>query len=93
MGIFTRKKEKIVTDYITEQVDGAEVFVVSWDAFKRLYSDTDIMRLRRKAKAFLKEEDAETFKKSLYNSLILLQFAEDEKEAQFILQLKTEKQP
>lgn len=92
MGIFTRKKEKIVTDYITEDVDGAEVFVVSWDSFKRVYSDSDIMRCHRKAKAFLKEEDAETFKKSLYDSLILLQFAEDEKEAQFILQLKIEKQ-
>ena len=92
MGIFTRKKEKIVTDYITEQVDGAEVFVVSWDTFKRLYSDSDIMRRRRNAKAFLKEEDAETFKKSLYNSLILLEFAKDKEEAQFILQLKIEKQ-
>ena len=92
MSIFTRKKEKIVKDYLTEQVDGAEVFVVSWDAFERKYSDSDIMCCHRKAKAFLKEEDAETFKKSLYDSLILLQFAEDEKEAQFLLQLKTEKQ-
>lgn len=92
MGIFTRKKEKIVTDYITEQVDGAEVFVVSWDAFERKYSDSDIMLLRRKAKAFLKEEDAKIFKKSLYDSLILLQFAKDKEEAQFMLQLKTEKQ-
>lgn len=92
MGIFTKKKEKIVTDYITEQVDGAEVFVVSWDAFERLYPDLHIMHGHRKAKAFLKEEDAETFKKSLYDSLMLLQFAENEKEAQFILQLKTEKQ-
>ena len=92
MSIFTRKKEKIVTDYITEQVDGAEVFVVSWDAFERLYSDLDIMRRHRKAKAFLKEEDAKSFKKSLYDSLILLQFAKDQEEAQFILQLKTEKQ-
>lgn len=92
MSIFTRKKEKIVKDYLTEQVDGAEVFVVSWDTFKRLYSDTDIMRRHRKAKAFLKEEDAETFKKSLYDSLILLQFAKDKEEAQFILQLKIEKQ-
>lgn len=92
MSIFTRKKEKIVTDYITEQVDGAEVFVVSWDAFKRLYSGSDIMRCHRKSKAFLREEDAETFKKSLYDSLILLQFAKDKEEAQFLLQLKTEKQ-
>lgn len=92
MGIFTRKKEKIVIDYITEQVDGAEVFVVSWDAFERLYSDTDIMCIHRKAKAFLKEEDAETFKKSLYDSLILLQFAKNKEESQFILQLKIEKQ-
>lgn len=92
MGIFTRKKEKIVSDYITEQVDGAEVFVVSWDAFKRMYSDADIMRRHRKAKAFLKKEDAETFEKSLYDFLILLQFAEDIAEAQFILQLKIEKQ-
>lgn len=92
MSIFTRKKEKIVTDYITEQVDGAEVFVVSWVAFERLYPDSDLMRSHRKAKAFLKEEDAETFKKSLYDSLILLQFAKDKEEAQFMLQLKTEKQ-
>jgi len=92
MSIFTRKKEKIVTNYIMEQVDGAEVYVVSWDAFQRLYSDMDIMRRHRMAKAFLEKEDAETFKKSLYDSLILLQFAKDEEEAQFILQLKIEKQ-
>lgn len=92
MGIFTRKKEEIIIDYVTEQVDGAELFVVSWDAFRRVYSDADIMRSSRKAKAFMCEKDAEAFKKSLYDSLILLQYAEDEAQAQFILQLKVEKQ-
>ena len=92
MGIFTRKKEKIVKDYITEQVDGADVFVVSWDSFERMYPDAPMMRYYRKAKAFLNKEDAEVFKESLYNALILLQFAKDKKEAQFMLQLKTEKQ-
>ena len=57
MGIFNRKKEEIINDYQTETIDGAEVWMVSWDArFGEYRGDS-----KRVAKAFFSETAAETF--------------------------------
>lgn len=73
MGIFNRKSEKIIKDYQTETVDGAEVWMVSWDARYGEYKGDS----KRVAKAFFKEEDAEAFKKSLEEAQKLLQYTEN----------------
>ena len=73
MGIFNRKKEEIIKDYQTETVDGAEVWMVSWDArFGEYRGDS-----KRVAKAFFSETAAETFKKSLEDAQKLLQYKEN----------------
>lgn len=54
---------------IVEQVDGAHVWVVSWDARWGDYS-TDVKRV---AKAFLDEDDANQFAESLEMAQKLLQ--------------------
>lgn len=54
---------------IVEQVDGAHVWVVSWDARWGDYS-SDVKRV---AKAFLNEDDANQFAKSLEMAQTLLQ--------------------
>lgn len=73
MGIFNRKSEKIIKDYQTETVDGAEVWMVSWDARYGEYKGDS----KRVAKAFFNEEDAEAFKKSLEEAQNLLQYKEN----------------
>lgn len=75
MGIFkfTKKKESVVQSYNTETVDGAEVWMVSWYARTGpFYNDRTIV-----AKAFLSEEDANNFKKSLEAAQDLLQNKEN----------------
>ncbi len=73
MGIFNRKKEEIIKGYQVETVDGAEVWMVSWDARFGEFSQNK----KRVAKAFFSETDAETFKKSLENAQKLLQYEEN----------------
>jgi len=73
MGIFNRKSEKIIKDYQTETVDGAEVWMVSWDARFDEFSQNK----KRVAKAFLNENDAEAFKLSLEEAQKLLQYTEN----------------
>ena len=66
---------------IVEQVDGAHVWVVSWEARWGDYSgDT-----KRVAKAFLNEDDANQFAESLQMAQDLLQNTNN-------LQIKIEKQ-
>lgn len=73
MGIFNRKKENVIRDYQVETVDGAEVWMVSWDArFDEFNHDK-----KRVAKAFLNENDAEAFKLSLEEAQKLLQYTEN----------------
>lgn len=73
MGIFNRKKEEIIKDYQAETVDGAEVWMVSWDArFGEYRGDS-----KRVAKAFFSETDAEAFKQSLEEAQKLLQYKEN----------------
>lgn len=73
MGIFNRKKENVIKDYQVETVDGAEVWMVSWDARFGEFSQNK----KRVAKAFLNENDAEAFKQSLEEAQKLLQYTED----------------
>ena len=73
MGIFTRKKEQVVRKCEVEEVDGAEIWMVSWDArFGEYRSD-----VKRTAKAFFSEKDANDFKDSLYKAKALLQNTEN----------------
>lgn len=73
MGIFNRKKENVIRDYQVETVDGAEVWMVSWDARFDEFSHNK----KRVAKAFLNENDAEAFKLSLEEAQKLLQYTEN----------------
>lgn len=73
MDIFNRKKENVIRDYQVETVDGAEVWMVSWDArFGEYRGDS-----KRVAKAFFNENDAEAFKQSLEEAQKLLQYTEN----------------
>lgn len=70
---FIAKLNKLIRPHkvkeIVEEVDGANVWVVSWDARYGDYSgDT-----KRVAKAFLNEDDANQFKESLEMAQKLLQ--------------------
>ena len=66
---------------IIEEVDGAHVWVVSWNARSGDYS-TDVKRV---AKAFLNEDDANQFAESLEMAQELLQNTNN-------LRIKVEKQ-
>lgn len=70
---FIAKLNKLIRPHkvkeIVEEVDGADVWVVSWDArFGDFNSDR-----KRVAKAFLNEDDANQFKESLEMAQKLLQ--------------------
>ena len=91
MSLFKRK-HKIITDYKKEEVEGVEVWVVSWDSLERASVDFDLFRTKRVAKAFTDESNAKTFEQSIYDALILLQFAENVQEAKYFSQLRIEKQ-
>jgi hypothetical protein len=69
MGIFTRKKNKIIKSVDNQLVDGAEVWIVSWDRrFGQYHSD-----IARAAKAFLNQDDAKKFINNLEMAQELLQ--------------------
>lgn len=63
--IFKVKKEK--------EVEGAEVWIVSWDSRYGKYSDNT----KKVAKAFLLKQDAIDFAQSLYDAHALLQNTND----------------
>lgn len=71
MGLFnfTKKKETVINSYNTHEADGAQVWMVSWDARHGSYSHD----VRRVAKAFLSETDAKSFAQSLIDAKNLLQ--------------------
>lgn len=82
---FIAKLNKLIRPHkvkeIVEEVDGADVWVVSWDArFGDFNSDRN-----RVAKAFLNEDDANQFKESLEMAQKLLQNTNN-------LRIKIEKQ-
>ena len=64
-GIFKVKKEK--------EVDGAEVWIVSWDSRHGRHGYTT----QKVAKAFLLKQDAIDFAQSLYDAHALLQNKND----------------
>ena len=64
-GIFKVKKEK--------EVEGAEVWIVSWESRYGKYSDS----IKKVAKAFLLKQDAIDFAQSLYDAHALLQNTND----------------
>lgn len=68
-----KKKETVITDYKKEEVDGAEVWMVSWDARYGMYSNN----FKRVAKAFLSESAARAFEQSLMDAQKLLQYTEN----------------
>jgi hypothetical protein len=69
MGIFTRKKNKIIKSVDNQLVDGAEVWIVSWDR----RHDPDRENTTRATKVFLSEDDARNFMNNLYMAQDLLQ--------------------
>lgn len=71
MGLFTRKKEKVIEDYVTRETEGAEVWIVSWDARWGEYGNK-----KRVAKCFLNKNDADTLVESLKEAKALLQYTE-----------------
>lgn len=71
MGLFTRKKEKIYEEK-SHEVDGAEVWLVSWKArYGNYHGDWTTV-----AKAFLNLKDAQDFKNNLLEAAKLLQYTE-----------------
>ena len=66
------KIHQIITGYQKKEAKGAEVWLVSWCARYGSYSDS----WRKVAKAFLDEDDAKTFAKSLRDAQKLLQYEE-----------------
>ena len=83
MGIFklNKKKENVIDSYNSGEVDGAEVWMVSWDARFGVYSHNT----KRVAKAFLNYDDASKFAESLKEAKALLQYTEP-------INIKVEKQ-
>ena len=81
MSIFNRKREEVVVKQETETVEGAEVWMVSWNARHGSY----VSDVKRVAKAFLNENDADTFIESLHKAAKLLQYNEN-------LEIKKERQ-
>ena len=73
MSIFTKKINEIpVTE--NKEVDGAEVWMVSWNSLRnRGFRDATLVNDVRVAKAFLKQEDAYEFKEALEKAMNLLQ--------------------
>lgn len=73
MALFTKKKNEIPV-VTNKQVDGAEIWVVSWTALYGGYrSNPTLVDDKLVAKAFLSEKDALDFKKSLEDAMNLLQ--------------------
>ena len=72
MGFYIKKKVEQIPQTTNKEVEGAEVWMVSWDARFGEYSGNK----KRAAKAFLNYEDAEKFKQSLIKAKELLQYTE-----------------
>ena len=70
--MFKKIFHKVIKSYNTYDAPGAEVWVVSWNARYGHYSDNS----ERVAKAFLCENDADTFIESLKEAKKLLQYTE-----------------
>lgn len=73
MGLFTKKKEVVIEDYVTKEAEGAEVWLVTWKARTGEYSSN----YRIAAKAFVHKEDADRFAESLKEAKALLQYTEN----------------
>jgi len=71
MDIF-KKKEKVIESVNTKEVEAAQVWMVSWNARYGEYSHS----IKRVAKAFLNEDDADMFIESLKKAATLLQYTE-----------------
>ena len=71
MKIFKRK-EKIIESVNTKEVETAQVWLVSWNSRYGGYSHN----IKRVAKGFLNENDADMFIESLKKAATLLQYTE-----------------
>lgn len=72
MDIF-KKKEQIPVDE-TVETDGAQVWLVTWNSLlDGGYRSSTLVNEKRRAKAFLRYEDAEAYKDSLKRAMELLQ--------------------
>lgn len=85
MGLFTRKENE-VPETTNRQVEGAEVWVVSWTSLSGSYPNSPtLVSDTRRAKAFIREKDAQDFKKALEDAMSLLQCG-------FAINIRVEKQ-
>jgi hypothetical protein len=72
MDIF-KKKEQIPVDE-TVEVEGAQVWLVTWNSLlNRGFDCITLVESRRRAKAFLSYEDAKAYRDSLEKAMELLQ--------------------
>ena len=85
MALFTRKENQ-VPETTNRQVEGAEVWVVSWTSLSGRYPNSPtLVSDTRRAKAFLSEKDAQDFKQALEDAMKLLQCS-------FAVNIRVEKQ-
>lgn len=83
--MFFKKEEKVpVVDERT--VDGAKVWVVSWNSLSGKWPDSPtLVNVKRVAKAFVDKDDATSFKEALEKAMKLLQCS-------FVIDIKMEEQ-
>ena len=74
MGFFIKKKVEQIPQTTNKEVEGAEVWMVSWNSLRDSgYHNPNLTRPHRVAKAFLSEKDAYDFVESLKEAMNLLQ--------------------
>lgn len=74
MGFGIIKKKNIIPEITNTEVDGAEVWVVSWNSLlDRGYHTPTLVDCKRRAKAFLSKDDADDFVSSLKKAMEFLQ--------------------
>lgn len=74
MGFGIFKKTNQIPETTNREVEGAEVWIVSWTSLSGRYPNSPtLVGDTRRAKAFLSEDDARDFKKALEDAMSLLQ--------------------
>lgn len=71
---FKRKKETLPVIEEKQEVEGAQAYIVSWNALSGKWEDQPhLVSAKRVAKAFINYDDAEYFIKALHEAMDLLQ--------------------
>lgn len=69
-----KKKETIIENVFTREVDGAKAWILSWNAYSAQYEGRpDLTDIKKAAKVFLSEKDAFDYKNMLIKASELLQ--------------------